>query len=165
MLTPELMSGVRSVLDIGGRDVNSGGRVQALLRSLGVERIEALDVRPGPGVTIVADIEAWDPFGRWDLVVTTETLEHVRYWPRILRAAAAVAPRLVGTCAGPGRAPHGCDGEAVVPDGQHYGNVSPEQVSAFLAEHYTRFAVTYEVHPLSIENDSTHDVQFWASNT
>ncbi len=165
MLTPEFMDGVVTVLDIGGRDVNSGGRVHGLLVNRGARRIDVLDVRPGPGVTIVADIETWVPVGRWDLVITTETMEHVKDWARIIRSAAAVAPRLVGTCAGPGRPPHGCNGETPVPPGEHYGNVHPVHVIQELAARYPRYGVTFEVDPLPIGNDSTNDVQFWASTT
>jgi hypothetical protein len=113
-----------SVLDIGGRNVN--GSVRELFP--GADPWHVLDILPGAGVDIVADATKWVSPRPYDMVVSTECLEHAAGWPSILDTAfMALVPggRLLLTTAGPGRAPHsGVDGGALRP-GEYYGNIDP----------------------------------------
>ena len=71
----------RTVLEVGSRDVN--GTVRPLLAALGARAYVGVDVAAGPGVDRLCDVAslaavfAGSPF---DVVVTTEMLEHVRDW-------------------------------------------------------------------------------------
>lgn len=122
-----------SVLDIGGRDIN--GTVRDLFPNA---TYTALDILPGDGVDIVADAATWTPDSAYDLVVCCEVFEHTAVWPQICATAfAALAPggRFVVTCAGPGRAAHSAiDGEFRLHPGEHYENVSAEELARVLAD-------------------------------
>lgn len=155
------------VLDIGGADVNGTVHEIVRLRRAIEPVIDVLDVAPGPGVTIVAD--ATDP-GTWsaltgsapyDLVISTETLEHVRDWRSLIWGALfALRPGgwFVGTCATHGRRPHGARGEYDPPEGEHYANVGSTPLSAFLASTFTgEVCVEYSRQP---NFPTTHDL-YW----
>jgi len=79
-LHPSEVAG-RRVLEVGSRDVN--GTVRPFLTSLGARDYVGVDMEPGPGVDRLCDVAdlakefASDPF---EVVVTTEMLEHVRNW-------------------------------------------------------------------------------------
>jgi SAM-dependent methyltransferase len=79
-LRPEEVRG-RAVLEVGARDVN--GSLRPRLEALGPASYLGIDVEHGPGVDVLCDAAAAaDRFGeaRFDLVVGTELLEHVRDW-------------------------------------------------------------------------------------
>ena len=151
------LSMTERVLDIGGADVN--GTVHQILRGLSrVLRLDVLDVTPGPGVTIVADatkLETWKTiraeFGLYDLVITTETLEHVQEWDALVAGAARVLRPggwFIGTCAGVGRRPHGARGEYDPPAGEWYANVSADLLIDVLADCFEgELAVEYSRRP------------------
>jgi SAM-dependent methyltransferase len=79
-LTPSEIAG-RRILEVGSRDVN--GTVRPLLTALGARDYVGVDVEPGPGVDRLCDVAslatefAADSF---EVVVSTEMLEHVRDW-------------------------------------------------------------------------------------
>jgi SAM-dependent methyltransferase len=133
------------VLDVGGADVNGTVHEVVRLRRTHVPTIDVLDVTPGPGVTIVADatdqktwLDILDP-GSYDLVISTETLEHVKDWRMIVWGAARVlrpAGWFIGTCASVGRRPHGARGEHDVPAGEWYGNVAPDGLTEALIDNF-----------------------------
>jgi SAM-dependent methyltransferase len=124
-----------AVLDIGGRDLNGSPRMFFPNAS----PYHVLDLRPGPNVDIVADATKWEPefnfpageFG-YDLAVCTEVFEHCAWWSDVLKTAyKALRPGgwLLFTCAGPGRPPHsGIEAVPGLMDGEHYANVSPEEI-------------------------------------
>jgi len=125
-----------AVLDIGGRDLNGSTRI--LFPNANPYHV--LDILPGKGVDFVADAADWRPDdGRtYDLVITTETFEHAKRWPEIIKTAWDVLRPggwLVFTCAGPGRPPH--SGHAAVWElapGEWYENVSVAQIVQVLLE-------------------------------
>lgn len=125
-----------SVLDIGGRDLN--GSTRFLFPN--AQPYHVLDILPGDNVDFEADAADWRPEDgfRYDLVVTTETFEHAKRWPEILKTAWDVLKPggwLIFTCAGPGRPPH--SGHAAVWElapGEFYGNVSPEEIREVLED-------------------------------
>ena len=135
-----------TILDVGGRDVN--GHV----RDLFPEALwTALDALAGPGVGILADITTWAPVRTWDVVISTETLEHVDGWPAaVATMAKALRPggAMILTAATDPRLPHsGFDGGAVHP-GEFYGNVDAGELRRVLVE----LGVTVEV-DVSCEGD------------
>jgi len=140
------------VLDVGGADV--WGTVHDTLRSeYMIGSIDVLDIAPGKGVTIVADAtdsETWNELRKitlpgstkaalYDLVISTETFEHVRDWGGIVRGVASVLRPggwFVGTCAGIGRRPHGARGEHHPPEGEWYENIGTDDLVAALMQSF-----------------------------
>lgn len=131
-----LLSGVPTegarVLEIGAFDVN--GSARPLLS--GAAEVVGLDVRPGRGVDIVADAATYEADQPFDVIISTETLEHAPD-PRgiVARCYANLRPGgwLVVTAAGPERAPHNCNGGPTIPPDEHYANISPQDLEAWLA--------------------------------
>jgi hypothetical protein len=142
-------------LDIGGRDVNGTARAWFPRTTW-----HGLDIRPGPGVDIVADATVWTaPKAGWDFVLSTECLEHVEHWPGIVRAAASAlslkGPQLAFfTAASTGRGAHGASGEHVPPAGEWYGNVEPADLTEELEKYFVEVHVEYNPNP--------GDVYAWA---
>lgn len=118
-------------LDIGGRDIN--GHPRALYP---LHEWDVMDLRDGPGVTVVADATEFpEPpqRGIYNLVLSTETFEHVEHWSYIVRYAyLALRPGgwFITTAAGPGFPPHsGVDGEWRLLEGEHYQTVSAREIA------------------------------------
>jgi SAM-dependent methyltransferase len=118
-----------AVLEIGAYDVNGGVRPLFAHATL----YHGIDIRPGPGVDEAIGCADYDGEQLFDLVVSTETMEHM-HDPSELIACAHRALRagglLILTCAGPKRAAHGMDGGAV--GGEFYANITPEQLETAL---------------------------------
>lgn len=121
-----------AVLDVGGRNINGSPRPLFA----GADPYVVLDIRPDPGVDVVADAATWLPDRPYDVVVCCEVFEHTARWVEIVATAwAALRPggQLILTMAGPGRPEHsGIDGGSVRP-GEHYANVRPGELAAALA--------------------------------
>lgn len=109
------------VIEIGGRDVNGTIRTGVL-----ADKYVSVDLRPGPGVDVVADGRSWRPTCLADLVLCLEVLEHCEHWRDLVANMAAMlrpGGELILTCATDQRAPHsGLDG-GMVRAGEWYGNV------------------------------------------
>lgn len=120
--------GVR-VLEYGSRNINGGVRpwFQGSAEYVGI------DYHPGPGVDWTGCAHDYEhPVGQFDVVITTETLEHDPYWERTLEHAVRnLRPGglLVMTCAGPKRPPHNHDDS---PTPGYYANLAPGQVQDHL---------------------------------
>jgi SAM-dependent methyltransferase len=116
-----------AVLEIGSLDVNGG--VRDLFDE--VVHYHGVDVVDGPGVDEVADAAEWRATRTYDVVVSTEVLEHAPRWRDVITNAwDALAPggRLIVTCATDPRPPHSAvDGWDLRP-GEWYGNVPSEDV-------------------------------------
>jgi SAM-dependent methyltransferase len=105
---PELVSGKR-VLEIGSR----GGSIRPILLGLRPAAYVGSDLFPGPGVDVVCDaaklLEVF-PAGGFDLVISTETLEHVRDWHEVvssIQRLCAPGGTVVITTRSPGFPYHG----------------------------------------------------------
>ena len=110
------------VLEIGSRCVNGG--VRRLFG--GCAEYVGIDREDGSGVGVVADAREYDGAGRFDLVISTEAMEHEPE-PQAIVDCAWRALRSGGvfvvTAVGPGRAAHGCDGQPLL-EGEHYAPIT-----------------------------------------
>jgi len=79
-LKREEIAGKR-VVEVGSYNVN--GSLRPILESYGPAKYVGVDIMAGPGVDVVCDAEQLvTTFGErsFDVVVSTEVLEHVRHW-------------------------------------------------------------------------------------
>lgn len=116
------------VLEFGSRDVNGSAR-----RAFPGVSWHGIDREPGPGVDEVADAAGYDvpPGGYFDAVVCTEVLEHASNPTAIIEAAQrCLRPGgvLLVTAACDPRAPHSAIDGGPLRLGEHYRNVSEEDV-------------------------------------
>jgi SAM-dependent methyltransferase len=121
------------VLDLGGRNVN--GTTRELFPN--VAQYLALDMNAGRGVDIVADAATAQLDDRFDVIVSTELLEHAEHADQIVaNAHRHLRPRgwFVATMAGPRRRPHGASGEPSPPPGEFYRNIYPSALSRWLGD-------------------------------
>ena len=84
VLQPADVAG-REVLEVGAFDVN--GSIRPFVELLEPGRYVGVDIAPGPGVDEVVDAsELIERFGveSFDIVITTEMLEHVRPWRTVI---------------------------------------------------------------------------------
>jgi SAM-dependent methyltransferase len=110
-----------------------------------------VDVEAGPGVDIVADVATLAVEPRFDVVVSTETLEHLEDPSTVVQVAhEALRPGglLILTAAAPPRKPHRCDGHEGDLRGEHYANIEPQELRVMLRD--SKFIV------LDLEYNATH---------
>ena len=94
-----------SVLDIGSCDINGNNR-----EFFDLSGYTGVDVAEGPNVDVVSPIHLWESDEMFDVVISTECLEHDMHYPSSL---AAMMDRLkpgglfIMTCATTGRPEHG----------------------------------------------------------
>jgi SAM-dependent methyltransferase len=143
--------GARAVLDFGGRDVN--GTTRYLWPKA---TYVAVDITEGPGVDVVADAAEVDLDGLFEVVISTELLEHTPSGAAIIaNAYRHLVPGgwFVATMAGPGRPPHSAWGAEHPLPGEWYRNVSPEQLSGWIE------AAGFDEYEIDEAGD---DVRCWA---
>jgi SAM-dependent methyltransferase len=124
------LSGKRfgDVVEVGSRDIN--GSVRPLIDC---KTYTGIDLAAGPNVDVVGD--AFDMRHPCDLAVCMEVLEHEpRAEALVAHMASWLRPggAMLVTAAGPGRAPHSAhDGGGLRP-GEHYANIDPADLAAWL---------------------------------
>lgn len=124
----------KRVLEIGSADVNSTAQGLSLRALLPDAAWLGIDSAAGPGVDEVASAADFRTRRTFDVVISTEAMEHAERPQDIVECAARYLVSgglLILTAAAPERAPHGCDGGAVQP-GEHYGAISPAALLAML---------------------------------
>lgn len=129
-------------LDLGGVNVN--GCARDILPNT---TWTGLDITPGPGVDIVADARTWEPDEWFDVVLSTELLEHVSPWQKCVwtaRQALKHGGVLILTCAGPGRNVHGCRGDVELAPDEAYNNVEPLMLERVLSGLFSEWNVTFD---------------------
>lgn len=137
----------KRILEIGSLDVNSteqGLSLRMLCAAAG--RYHGIDEQDGDGVDQVASAADYDGKGVFDIVISTEALEHTPE-PRDILDCAWRALRsggaLILTAAGPGRPAHNCDGTPWS-GAEHYANIDPAVLSAWLKDAgWIEYDVTY----------------------
>lgn len=138
------MPGPVRVLELGAKNVN--GSARPLFRDASYY---GLDRVPGPGVDIVQDAATYDGAGLFDVVVTTETLEHAPDpWAVIASAGRALrhGGMLLITAAADPRQPHRCDGREGDLAGEYYANIDPPTLRRHLLDSgWTPVAVHYDI--------------------
>lgn len=75
------------VIEVGSRDIRGLGSVRPFIEALSPTRYVGVDVQPGPGVDRVVDAtNLLTEFGpkSFDVVVSTELLEHVADWQSVI---------------------------------------------------------------------------------
>lgn len=108
-LLPEMVRGKR-VLDVGSLSVN--GTMRDYFAGLAPAEFYGIDMRPGEAVDEVLDVnDLLERFGpqRWDLIVTTEMLEHCERWQNAIyqmKESLVVGGWLVLTTRSPGYPHH-----------------------------------------------------------
>jgi SAM-dependent methyltransferase len=123
-------------LDIGSKDINATEQGLSLRALFAEADYYGIDTQDGPGVDAVIDARDYDGMARFDLVVSTEALEHCPDPESIIACAwRALAPggELLITAAAPERQPHNCDGTGYSGI-EHYANIDPDQLRAWLAD-------------------------------
>lgn len=125
-----------NALDVGGRNVNGTARECWPNMTWTV-----LDINGDPDnyldAVITADARRWRPDRKYDLVLSTEMLEHVKGWilcVEMMVEALDDDGLLVITCAGPGRPPHNMHDGTELPPDQYYQNISPVTLHQILSE-------------------------------
>lgn len=118
-------------VEFGACDVNGNAReIFPNARWVGVDR------RKGPNVNVVVNAEHWVGPPAYDLVLTTEMLEHAPNPRAVLESAwNCLRPGglLIATMAAPERRPHSNDGDNNhIPDGEHYEGISEEAIRSML---------------------------------
>lgn len=103
------------VVELGSYNVN--GSIRPLVAVLKPVEYVGVDLRQGPGVDVVGDVCSGilaDRHGQFDLVLSTETLEHVQSWPLFvgeMKRLARPGGELLLTCRGPGFQLHDYPGD------------------------------------------------------
>lgn len=122
-----------AVLEIGSLDVNGG--VRSLFEN--ASHYHGIDVTDGPGVDEVADGADWQPTRQFDVVVSTEVLEHAPRWRDVVRnawAAVVGGGTCIITCATEPREPHSAVDGWEVREGEWYANVAARDMVALVRE-------------------------------
>lgn len=123
-------NGGKAICEIGSRDVN--GSVRPLFA--GCDFYVGVDVRGGRGVDVVADGADYGQPEAFDLVISTETLEHTPNAQAICENALRILKpggAFIVTAASPLRAPHGVDGGDV--SGEFFQGIAEEDLVLWLA--------------------------------
>jgi cyclopropane fatty-acyl-phospholipid synthase-like methyltransferase len=119
------------VLEIGSLDVN--GSVRTLFPGAAYHGIDVVD---GPGVDEVADAADWHASTPFDVVVSTEVLEHAPRWRDVVAnawEALGTGGVLLLTCATDPREPHSAVDGWALRTGEWYGNIAPREVISVVA--------------------------------
>lgn len=137
----------KMVIEIGSRNVN--GTARALF---GPEvKYLGIDVAGGPGVDVIADGASYRHHGEVDCVICAEVLEHVMY-PASIVANARLLVRNGGwviiTAACDPRKPHSAVDGGPLRAGEHYRNLTYDELSSML----TQFA-TAEIEVCKVRGD------------
>lgn len=121
------------VLEVGSQDIN--GSVRKHFKNC---EYLGIDLGPAPGVDLVADICTYTGKELSDVVISSEMLEHCKYWQLALEQMyknLSPGGLMILTCAGPARHEHGTS-KHTPQDSKftldHYKNISLEDFKSVL---------------------------------
>lgn len=120
------------ILELGSLNINGG--VRDFIQPYGRSYI-GVDQEAGPGVDVVADAATYLEHNRYDVVVTTETLEHCPNWRDIIGCSYMNLKEggiFIATMAGEGRFAHSAIDEAPIRDWEYYANVGAWELNRAL---------------------------------
>jgi SAM-dependent methyltransferase len=148
------------VLDVGSLDINGGTR-----QYFNPAYYIGIDLAPGKGVDVISPGHLYDSGFLFDVVTTSECLEHDMYWPSTLKnMARLLRPNglFVGTCATLGRPEHGTrrttpSDAPLLPEGwnDYYMNLTERDIRSALDDCMNGGTMYFEV------NSETHDLYFY----
>lgn len=117
-------------LDAGSLDINGSNK-----KFFEATKYVGLDVGPGPNVDVVCPVHEYKPSRKFDVVISTEMIEHDRFWALSLdKMYELTRPGglLIITCATDGRPEHGTE-RTSKEDSPHttdwYRNLSPSDLT------------------------------------
>lgn len=136
----------KKVLEVGSLNIN--GSVRQFFEKCDYLGI---DLGPGPGVDKVVPIHELNEPGQFDVVISTEMLEHDKFWERSLKQMyenLKPGGLFILTCAGPERHEHGTTrttpGDAPFTN-DYYRNISIEDfLSVLPAGNFKIYKIQYE---------------------
>ena len=154
-LFPQQFRGVK-VVDVGSLDINGNNRY--LFKRT---KYTGIDIVNGRNVDIIGKAhEVLSMFTNVDTIISTECLEHDKYWKETLLAMYySLAPEglMVITCGGEGRQEHGTTrhhGWCSPATNDYYMNITNEMFASVLSPDM------FEVYHLGQQRKS-HDLQFY----
>lgn len=153
-LFPDLFN-TKSVLEVGSQDIN--GSVRKHFQNCDYLGI---DLGKAPGVDMVISIIDFSRENEYDVVISSEMLEHCKEWDEaLLQMYKNTKPRglFILTCAGPNRQEHGTNNHTPQDSKftlEHYRNISKEDFRSVLPEEM------FESSSLTLERGDT-DLYFW----
>jgi SAM-dependent methyltransferase len=153
---PELFNNCK-VLDIGSLDINGNNRY--LFNN---SNYTGIDIGEGNNVDIICSGHLFKSKDKFDIIITTECLEHDIHWKETLINAYNLLKKgglLLMTCAAPGREEHGTSqnhGFASPFTNDYYGNISESDFKEVfdLEKCFTEFE-------LKEEHITMHDLYFY----
>ena len=98
----------KNVLELGSRNVN--GSIRGYIEHLGAASYTGIDFIEGVGVDLVADVCNFTPSTQYDVVISTEMLEHVEDWKLVVKTikdSCKIEGIIIISTRGPGMAYHG----------------------------------------------------------
>lgn len=135
----------KKILEVGSLNVN--GSVRVMFKDC---NYIGIDVGKGGGVDIVCPIHEYIHPEEFDTVISTEMLEHDKYWEQSLKQMWNNLKKggiLIFTCAGPNRPEHGTimfsSNDAPFTT-DYYRNISIEDFSSILPPHlFNTYYISY----------------------
>lgn len=145
----------KAVLEVGSQDIN--GSVRKHFKNC---EYLGIDLGKAPGVDMVISIIDFPMADKYDVVISSEMLEHCKEWDEALKQMynnTKPGGIFILTCAGPNRQEHGTskhtpqDSKFTL---EHYRNISKEDFRSVLPDKL------FETCSLSLERGDT-DLYFW----
>jgi len=151
---PEMFNSTR-VLEVGSQDINGSVRKHFTYCDY-----TGIDLGEAPGVDLIRDIVEYIHPNVFDVVISSEMLEHCKEWEQALKQMyenARSGGLFILTCAGPNRQEHGTNKHTPQDSKftlEHYRNISIEDFYSVLPDYF------FSEHSLGLYRKDT-DLYFW----